>query len=156
MPFMRIYVINAADLIPAVQRHYRILDFAPLAARSAINVMGASPAGKKILIRNSNGKDDFSYAILFTKAIHPAVSPGAALDAMSLAAVKNVVTVVDRLACQAPRRIKLYAWMEKEITRVTTDAVYGTENPFRDEKIHEAYWYIFLPQSCNPLTHPHI
>jgi len=80
---MRLYIINSTELIPIVQRHFRILDFAPLEAKAAMNVMGASPEGRKILVREVEGVGEFGYPILFDKAIHPAVTPGPKLDAMN-------------------------------------------------------------------------
>ncbi|CAO2657099.1 Nn.00g059020.m01.CDS01 [Neocucurbitaria sp. VM-36] len=140
IPFMRLYIINSTELIPIAQRHYRILDFAPMEAKVGINVMGASPAGKKILVKDVNGVEDYSYAILFSKAIHPAVSPGSGLDAMNRKSVQNVASILAKLSSQAPRTIKLFEWVKKEITLATTDAVYGPNNPFADPKIQDAYW----------------
>lgn len=137
---MRLYIINATELIPVAQKHYRILDFAPVEAKVAVNVMGASSAGKKILVRNVNGVKDYSYAILFDKAIHPAVSPGPGLHAMNAKSVRGVMRIVDQLATQTPRSLMLMDFMRKEIAEVTTEAVYGPQNPFADPKIQQAYW----------------
>jgi len=139
---MRLYIINSTDLIPAVQKYYRILDFAPMEAKVAITVMGASPAGKKVLIKKVDGVEDFSYAILFDKAIHSAVSPGPGLDAMNRKSVQNVSDVLDELASETPRTIRLFEWVKEQITLATTDAVYGPKNPFADPRIREAYWYV--------------
>lgn len=62
------------------------------------NVMGASPTGKKILFRDTNGVEDFGYTTLFEKAIHPAVSPGAGLHVMNRQAVENVLRFLEKLA----------------------------------------------------------
>ncbi|KAF1961948.1 cytochrome P450 [Byssothecium circinans] len=112
---MRLYVINSTELIPTVQRYYRILDFAPMEAKVAINVMGASPAGKKVLVKNIDGVEDFSYAILFDKAIHSSASPGLGLDAMNRKSVQNVSNILDKLASQAPRTLKLFEKFEPGI-----------------------------------------
>jgi hypothetical protein len=141
---MRLYIINSTELIPIAQRHYRILDFAPMEAKVAINVMGASPDGKKVLVKNVDGVEDFSYAILFDKAIHPAVTPGPKLDAMNRLSVQKVAEALDTLASQAPTTLRLFEWVKKEITFATTEAVYGPKNPFADAKIQEAYWYAIL------------
>jgi hypothetical protein len=140
IPFTRIYVINAAELIPVAQKYYRILDFAPLEAKVAINVMGASDAGKKVLVKNIDGVEDFSYAILFSKAIHTAVSPGTQLDALNRDSIRQVSSVLDRLASCAPTTLKLFEWVKKEITLATTNSVYGPHNPFLNPKVHDDYW----------------
>ncbi|KAF1996687.1 cytochrome P450 [Amniculicola lignicola CBS 123094] len=144
IPFMRLYIINSTELIPAVQRQIRILDFAPLEAKAAMNVMGASPEGRKILVRDVEGVGGFGYPILFDKAIHPAVTPGPMLDAMNRLSVLKVAETVELLAAQAPKTLKLFDWIKKEITHATTEAVYGPKNPFRDAKVREDY-YKFEP-----------
>lgn len=107
--------------------------------------MGASPAGQKVLIRkDQNSKEDFSYAIDFDKAIHGSVTPGPQLDAMNRLSVQKVATILETLASQAPRCLKLFEWVKKEITSATTDAVYGPHNPFSDPKLQEAYWLVAL------------
>jgi len=137
---MRLYIINSTQLIPVAQRYPRILDFAPMEAKVAINVMGSGPEGKKVLVRNRDGVEDFSYAILFDKAIHPAVTPGAKLDAMNRVSVVKVSESVEMLASKAPRTLRLFEWVKEEITIATTEAVYGPKNPFSDRKIRDAYW----------------
>ncbi|KAH4043923.1 hypothetical protein HBH98_117350 [Parastagonospora nodorum] len=104
---MRLYIVNATELIPVAQKHYRILDFVPVELKVAINVMGASPTAKKILIKNINGVEDFSYAVLFDKAIHTALSPGPGLRAMNTNSAQNVLRVVNELASQGPKYLKL-------------------------------------------------
>ena len=103
--------------------------------------MGASPAGRKILVRTTpEGKEDFSYAVEFPKAIHPAVTPGAKLDGMNRVSAEKVLDAVERLIGEGTRTLKLFAWVQKEIMIATTETVYGPMNPFRDEKVREAYW----------------
>ena len=137
---MRLYILNSTELIPVAQRQVRILDFAPVEAKVAINVMGAGPDGRKVLVRNQNGVEDFSYAIKFDKAIHPAVSPGSKLDGMNRVSIQKVSEAVESLAARTPQTLNLFEWVKKEITFATTEAVYGPHNPFRDAKIEEAYW----------------
>jgi cytochrome P450 len=148
---MRLYIINSTDLIPIAQKQARILDFAPVETKVAINVMGASPDGRKILVRKRDNIEDFSYAIEFDKAIHPAIAPGTKLDAMNRLAIHEVSTTLELLATRAPRTLKLFEWIKKEITLVTTKAVYGPKNPFNDAKIQNAYWYVLSQQQWHKL-----
>ena len=136
----RIYVINSTDLIPAVQRQVRILDFAAVEARAAVNVMGATTAGKTILNMNRNGVGEHSYAIEFDKAIHPAVTPGADLDAMNRLAAQKVSEFLDTLAGETPEVMKLFDWVQNSIGWATSEAVYGPSNPFKDSQLLAAFW----------------
>jgi len=112
---------------------------------------------KKKLIKNINGVEDFSYAILFDKAIHPVLSPGQGLRVMNANSAQSVSRVVHELASQTPKYLKLMEFIRTQITQTTTDAVYGPVNPFNNPKIHQAYWYVFSPilvcgLSCAPGT----
>ncbi|KAF2142289.1 uncharacterized protein K452DRAFT_248906 [Aplosporella prunicola CBS 121167] len=140
LPGSRIYVVNSTSLIPVVQRQARILDFAPIEARAAINVMGATPEGRKILKMDRNGVGEHSYAIEFDKAIHPAVTPGTNLDAMNRRSVQKVSEFLDTLASQTPTTMMLYKWVQKEIAWATTEAVFGPKNPFQDPDVLDAFW----------------
>ncbi|KAF2789461.1 cytochrome P450 [Melanomma pulvis-pyrius CBS 109.77] len=112
------------------QRHYRILDFAPIKAKIAINVMGA------------NGVEDFSYVILFDKAIHSAVAPGPKLDAMNRLSVQKVAEVLDILASKfEPGIITLLLNLNpnilaKESTQARKDIV-GAFNEYFVSRSHE-------------------
>ncbi|KAF2119897.1 putative 25-hydroxycholesterol 7-alpha-hydroxylase, partial [Lophiotrema nucula] len=139
LPGTRIYVVNSTNLIPAVQRQARVLDFAPVEARAAINVMGATPAGKEILNLERDGVGKHAYAIEFDKAIHPAVTAGVNLDAMNRLSVQKVSKFLDTLASHESQALKLFEWVRENIAWATTEAVYGPKNPFRDPEILAAF-----------------
>lgn len=114
LPGSRIYVINSTSLIPAVQCQVRVLDFAAIEARAAMNVLGATPAGKETLKKNRNGLGDYSYVIEFDKVIHPAVTPGASLDTMKRLAIQKISEFLDTLASNAPTTMNLFEWVQKK------------------------------------------
>jgi hypothetical protein len=120
---MRLYIVNVTELISVAQKHYRILDFVPVELKFAINVMGASSTAKKILIKTINGVEDFSYAVLFEKAIHTALSPGPGLRVMNTSSAQNVLRVVNELASQGPKYLRLMEFVRTQITQTMTDAV---------------------------------
>ena len=136
------YIVNSTELIPIVQRQHRVLDFAPVEARAAINVMGATAAGKEILNFEREGIGKHAYAIEFANAIHDAVTPGVHLDAMNRLAVERVSQLLDDLATKSHQNIHLYKWVSRVISMATTDAVYGPENPFKHPGILEAFRYV--------------
>jgi hypothetical protein len=105
---MRIYIINSMELVQVAQKNHRVLDFVPLEAKVAINVMDPTPAGKKVIVKDTDRTKDLSYIILFSKAIHPTILPGAGLDAMNKRSVQNVVHILDKLESQAPRTLQLF------------------------------------------------
>lgn len=102
--------------------------------------MGATAAGRELLRMNRNGVGEHNYAIEFDKAIHPAVTLGANLDAMNKVAVQIVSEFLDTLASEAPKIVRLFDWVRKNIAGATSEAVYGPWNLFRDPKILAAFW----------------
>ncbi|KAF1849697.1 cytochrome P450 [Cucurbitaria berberidis CBS 394.84] len=139
LPGSRIYVVNSTNLITAIQRQPRVLDFAPIEAKAAINVMGATMAGKEILNQEREGVGKHAYAIEFDKAIHPAVTPGPKLDAMNRLSVQKVAEFLENTASSQSQTLNLYGWVREHISWATTEAVYGPQNPFRDSEILDAF-----------------
>ncbi|KAH8600689.1 cytochrome P450 [Bisporella sp. PMI_857] len=143
LPGSRIYVVNSTALITAVQRQPAILAFPPIEVRAVVNAMGASKTAEAILNKDLDPKDGNwgnAFAVTFSKAIHPALSPGANLDAMNRAAIQNVAEIVERLASRPTKHVKLFEWAVHELSIATTDAVYGPMNPFKDPAVEAAFW----------------
>lgn len=146
MPGSRIYVVNSTALITAVERQFKTLAFPPIEVRAAINVMGATEKGKVMLMKNMDFKDgkwcnwDKAYAVSYSKAIHPAMSPGADLDAMNRDAFQKIAESLQVLRKETPKIIDLFDWVRHEITFATTESVYGPMNPFKDPNIESAFW----------------
>lgn len=79
------------------------------------------------------------YAIELAKAIHGAVTPGVQLDAMNKPPVQKVSQLFDDLAIKSHQDKQLYGWVDKEMYRAATDAVYGSGNSFKYPEILEAF-----------------
>ena len=137
MPGARIYVVNSTNLIPIVQRQFRTVAFTPFAARAFEYAMGGSKTASEIM--KTGMTEDHGYLMSFDKAIHPALSPGPALDATNRASVKALATSLDRLRRQSPTTIDMYKWIQHEVLLATTDAVYGTMNPYRNPAMETAW-----------------
>ncbi|KAG8158124.1 hypothetical protein KVR01_011885 [Diaporthe batatas] len=143
MPGARIYVVNSTNLIPVVQRQFRTVAFTPFAARAFKYAMGGSKTANDIMATDMT--EDHGYLMSFDTAIHPAVSPGPALDAMNRASVRAVAVSLDKLRRQSPITVDMYKWIQHEVLLATTDAVYGPQNPYRNPAMEEA-WYIYEPR----------
>ncbi|KAF2868593.1 putative 25-hydroxycholesterol 7-alpha-hydroxylase [Massariosphaeria phaeospora] len=139
LPGARLYIINSATLIPAVQRHFKELAFPPLEVKFASNICGSSKAANEILTRNVNGEEgDWGYSMTFYKAIHTPLAPGPGLDAMNRIMAERVVASIDGMKDR--KRAKLFNFVKHEITLATTESVYGPQNPFRDRAVEESFW----------------
>ncbi|KAM7215317.1 cholesterol 7-alpha-monooxygenase [Rhypophila decipiens] len=142
MPGSKLYVINSTALLSLVQRQYRTLSFTPIEAKAARDLMGCSDTASKII--NLDPTKYGSYLMSFAKAIHPALALSIHLDAMNRVSVQRISDVFDELQATAPKKVNLFEWASHSMLLVSTDAVFGSRNPFRASALEEA-WYKFEP-----------
>ncbi|KAF2120950.1 putative 25-hydroxycholesterol 7-alpha-hydroxylase, partial [Lophiotrema nucula] len=144
LPGMRIYVLNKLSLIAAAQKQHHVLSFGPIMGQAIGKIAGTSNAANKNMTKDVLTDDGFLLG--FNKAIYHTTAPGPSLDALTRRAASTFVDLIDGLKINTPRtcRVSLSAWTRSTILHGTTDAVYGTENPFHDPVV-EAAWYAFEP-----------
>lgn len=131
------YVVNSTALLPAVQRLYRTISFSAIEAKAAETLMPLSKPALDIIKQGL--MEESSYTMRFSSAIHPALSPGANLNAMNRASVRSLATSMDELQAGPGKTVNIFEWARHEIVLATTDAVYGPHNPFRDPEIENAW-----------------
>ncbi|KAK3942882.1 25-hydroxycholesterol 7-alpha-hydroxylase [Diplogelasinospora grovesii] len=144
LPFTRVYVINATELIPAMQKHWRTLSFAALTAKAGV-VVGMSKQSTDIMHKDLTRDDSFSLS--WVPLITPTMAPGRALDSMNRKSVEVLAADIEKLRSQAQAgttTVGLWEWTRKAVLMATTDAVYGPQNPYRDAAV-EAAWRTFEP-----------
>jgi hypothetical protein len=126
-----------------VQKQPRILAFPPIESKFSKSICGSSKQAIEILDWNVDGSQgDDSMILTFFKAIHTPLAPGKELDHMNRVMAQTVAGAVERL--KGEKVVRLFEFVAHEITRATTDAVYGPENPFRDPEVAESFWYVCL------------
>lgn len=139
----KVYIVTSTELIGAVQRQPKVLAFAPIGVKFALSLAGSSEEAKKIATTNINGDDgDWGLSMDFNKAVYPALSPGAPLEAMNRIMLPTIAGSVDMLQARSGEstKIGLNRWIRHELTLAITDAVYGPQNPFKDRAIEDAFW----------------
>lgn len=137
------YIITTPDLVQAVQKQPKVLAFPPIEAKFASTVCGVSPEAHKILLNNVNGDEGNwglsmdSYAVM-----RFALAPGPALDTMNRVMIQNIAASLDNVFQSGQMRTTtgLAEWLRKTITLATTNAVYGPQNPFKDQAVQDAFW----------------
>ncbi|KAL4973067.1 cytochrome P450 [Aspergillus desertorum] len=139
LPGVRLYVVNSAPLISAVQHHPRTLSFSPILALTAANLIGASKPGVAVL------SDDAENGFIkrFHDFNHAKLGPGLGLDSLrarfwSLASS----SLAHGSAYSRPRSVRMYEWVAQEVMINAADALYGGRNPFRDPATR-ATWRIY-------------
>ncbi len=94
---------------------------------------------------NLNGeKGETGMSIESYASMRAALSPGTGFDEMNRQMIQNVAASLDALkpSSNQPARISLVKWFRDNVIAATTNAVYGPQNPFNDQSVADAFWYI--------------
>jgi len=141
LPGSRLYVVNSPSLISAVQKQHKALAFMPLVADASVKVSRFSKTASDIINMNINGNDgNWGYVMTFHDAIQPSLAHGMQLDAMNRTMLGLVAQSFNRPREEAPTTVKLFDWVQHQITLATTGSVYGPSNPYKDPKLEAAFW----------------
>ena len=140
------YVIADANLMQATQKHPKTLSFLPIEAKAASRICGVSEASEQFFYRNANGEEGETTIQRETHAARrAALSPGPGFDNMHQHLIRNLQDSLDSIRPSEgqPVRIGLSAWLRRKVSSATTNCVYGSKNPFRDESVLDGIWYIY-------------
>ncbi|KAL6712907.1 hypothetical protein ACLMJK_009462 [Lecanora helva] len=148
----KMYVVTDANLMQAVQRQPKVLNFLPIEAKAASRICAVSAESVNKLYGNPN-EEDGETAILkeIQAARRAALSPGPAFDELNQHLVQNLQDslVSIRLSAGQPTRIGLSTWLRRNVTAASTKALYGLRNPFVDESVANGIWQ--LNKNLTPL-----
>lgn len=138
----KVYVVNQPELVQAVYRNNKALSFANLAAEVVSRLSMASKETRRILLHNVTGEHgDVGYTMEGYKAMHAALAPGPGLNQINELIIPDLAAAVTKLNPGPGKiRIGLYQWVRHTITMATSNAVYGSHNPFREPEIYRAFW----------------
>ncbi|KFA54643.1 hypothetical protein S40293_02254 [Stachybotrys chartarum IBT 40293] len=136
VPFSRIYIVNATELIAPMQKNWRTISFAAIAA-DAGSVVGMSKQAVEVMHQNLTHEDSFS--VSWPRYIIPAMSPGRNLDDINKRSIDIIAAESLRLRAQGKTIVDLFAWSRSIIVKSTTEAIYGPQNPYRDAAITDAW-----------------
>lgn len=131
------YVVNSTELIPALQKQWRYVSFAAIAADAGY-LIGLSKEANEILHRDLTSEHGFSLS--WPKCVMSEMGPGKELDSINRKSVEIFSEDMDNLRAKgAPIRTGLWEWVREIMVRSTTEAVWGPENPYRDAAVAEAW-----------------
>ncbi len=139
------YIVTQPDLIQAIQKQPKILAFPPIEAKFASKICGVSQGAESIVDDNVNGEEgDTGMSMESYAAMRAALSPSAGFDDMNRQMIENVAATLDglKLSTHQPVIIGLSKWFRRNVTAATTNSVYGPLNPFKDQSVVDAFWYI--------------
>jgi hypothetical protein len=135
------YIVNSTSLIPFLQKQWRTVSFAAIAADAGIAV-GMSKEAVKIMHQDLTSEHGFSNS--WPQFIIPVMSPGKDLDAMNRRAVEVLSGEMEALRLEGATRCGLAQWSRQTMVTATTEAVWGPQNPYRDPAVVEAWRYVRL------------
>ncbi|KAI1108697.1 cytochrome P450 [Nemania sp. NC0429] len=136
LPFARIYVVNSTDLIPLLQKQWRTISFAAIAA-DAGSLVGMSKEAVKVMHDNITSEHGFS--VSWPRFIMPAMSPGKDLDTMNRTAITVFAAETEKPRAQGAVAVGLGEWSRQAMVTATTEAVWGPQNPYRDADVAESW-----------------
>lgn len=130
------YIVNATDLIPSLQKHWRTVSFAAIAANAGHSV-GLSKKAVKLMHDDLTSEDGFSLS--WPKYVMSAMSPGNDLDSMNRVAIETFANQTETLRTSATVKVGLWQWTRQTMVMATTESVWGPQNPWRDPAVAEAW-----------------
>ncbi|KAF2668891.1 hypothetical protein BT63DRAFT_426144 [Microthyrium microscopicum] len=129
-------IVTTLKLMQSVQRNSKTLSFDPLLTSTAERVIGVRGEGLKILKEKAIGGHGVNASMV--QAMLPTLL-GDGLDKMNKTMIAFVKLSIDDLVNEH-EPFDLYAWIRHAVTIASTDAVYGSQNPYRDPEIEQAFW----------------
>jgi hypothetical protein len=130
------YIVNSTELIPLLQKQWRTVSFAAIAAYAGITV-GMSKEAVRIMHQDLTSEHGF--IVGWPRFIIPAMSPGKDLDAINRRAIQVLAGEMKSLQAKGSVKLGLSQWSRQTMVTATTEAVWGPQNPYRDPVIAEAW-----------------
>ncbi|KUI64580.1 25-hydroxycholesterol 7-alpha-hydroxylase [Cytospora mali] len=152
LPFSRMYIVNATELIPVLQKQWRTVSFAAIAA-DAGSLVGMSKDAVKTMHQDLTSEDGFSLS--WPKFIMSAMGPGRDLDAINRKSIEIFAADMEKLRAEGTAGVGLWQWSRKIMVTSTSEAIWGPQNPYRDVAVAEAWKTFesgFLTLSVFPLA----
>ncbi|KAF2679764.1 cytochrome P450 [Lentithecium fluviatile CBS 122367] len=140
MPFQRLYVVNAAELIRIIQAKTNLGTFVPNLLDFGLLFSGVNKETQEFL-RSAAATQGNS----FTVSVHKFLAQGPTLQVATRTAVDRLAASV-RNSFGLPRinQVGLLEIIRHDLMRALTGAIYGPENPYDDPEV-EASWQAFVP-----------
>ncbi|KAF2475216.1 cytochrome P450 [Lindgomyces ingoldianus] len=139
----KVHVVSSGELMHSLHKLPKSVSFWFMEAKFTTQLGGMSERSSASLTANLHPESrDSSLLIEGLKATQHAMSPQGGVEDMNRAAAKVTKERLDELLSkpESRRNVDLWAWVQHEITVVTTESVYGPANPYRDEKVEVGFW----------------
>ena len=138
------YIVTSLELVQAIQKQSKVLAFPPIEARFASKICGVSAKAHNILLKNVNGDEgDWGLSMESYATMRNALLSSSDLDKMNRVMIQSIAGSLDSLRVSAIKpKLKLAAWLRSHVTIATTNSIYGPQNPFKNDWVANAFWYV--------------
>lgn len=142
----KVYVVTSPQLFNAVTRNSRALAFNPIIAQIGKRITGHDEATSQICQHNLNGEHGPGYVTEIHDKTVAALADTYSVEQITSTMLGEMQTYLDQ--AEQKVHINLFAWLRHAVTRCSTTAIYGQENPLvKDgEKLDEAFWFEIITQ----------
>jgi hypothetical protein len=130
------YIVNSTELIPLLQKQWRTVSFAAIAADAGYTV-GMSKEAVKVMHQDLTTEHGFS--VSWPRYIVPAMSPGKDLDDLNRRAIEVLAEELNTLRGRESVKLGLSQWSRGAMATATAEAVWGPQNPYHDPAVAEAW-----------------
>lgn len=136
-----VYVIRSPELVYSIQRQPKSLSFWYFEAHFTAILAGFSEAAAAACVQGVRPEATEECPIIeLLKDTKTALSPNGDLNRMTAVATKAMHDGLEGLLGKRGQPIDLESWIRHEVLIATTDAVYGTGNPYHKAKVQAGFW----------------
>jgi cytochrome P450 len=140
MPFQRMYIVNAAELIRVIQSKANLTTFVPNLLDFGMLFSGVNHESRTLIHEKFAAQGNG-----FTMSVHKFLAQGSMLQVASRSAIdKLAASVPNRFALSSRNEVSLLETIKRDLMLALTGAIYGPENPYDDPEV-EASWDAFVP-----------
>ena len=134
------YVVNAPDLVVAVQRNTKTILFNPFVVAMTPRLFGTGPRTNAIVAKEAT-KEKGAFMADIHDGMYEILGPGRELERMTQVTLETLNSYFNELSSDKDAQVDLFGWIRRVFTISSTDAVYGLDNPFRlHSELEDAFW----------------
>ena len=135
----KVYIVTSPDLVNAVNRNSKRIAFNPFVAMLGKRMTGHDEDTSRIVQHNLNGEHGPGYVIDVHDRIVASLAPGKDLQQMTRAMLSHLSVYVEAITGDVD--LDLFEWTRQTVTKCSTRALYGSENPFdKNAKFVDSFW----------------
>ncbi|KAI1087194.1 cytochrome P450 [Rostrohypoxylon terebratum] len=140
LPRAKMYVVTSPSLVAACDRCARSISFAPYVVAFAKRIMTAGETTVDLLSEDLFEDSPSGLRLETIRAMHEALKRDDLNDTMRTS-LKGVLSFLDSTEVVVEGKgAPLFHWVRRFLSTVSTNSLYGEQNPMKDLKIQDDFW----------------